>query len=190
MHLSEIDSANWNCGPYAWVRPSAISGVNAAEIKELNRESWFLSGKTLDIRVGMVDHLIVDYLQGCLFAKRNLVQRNCEIPDTLHVGPRDIIDATVYLIEDLGSLYAAIMLVGVPEIDLGAQGIAESCLDELMQKYGSSDSFVRDIFRDYILDLYQFGPLWAPPEGCYSKFLREDQDNFLKEIFDGGYVTR
>jgi len=59
----------------------------------------------------------------------------------------------------------------------------------LITAHEDSNSFVQDILRDYILELFQYGDMWDEPNGKFYESLNSSHNEFLEQIFNEGYIT-
>ena len=186
MHLSEIKHRIDSEGPFYWVSPDQITGISTSKIKLCNQEKWF---RRIDSpnSIESEDEIITDYLYECLLQNEAVLPSNTEISQNIRVDGITFIQGSIYLICQLGSSYAATHLSHWR--NLVVEDEASHCLMLLSSAYRTESSFIRDILRDFILDVFQFGPLWEPAEGVFANILGHEQNSFLKEILDNGYLT-
>ncbi|MDM3872124.1 hypothetical protein QSV34_12280 [Porticoccus sp. W117] len=169
-----------------WLRPIDVSGVDSESLLKLNEKKWFATGLR-DDENETADEIITDYLRECLSRQDKLVSENKDIPKDAVIDAKMLVDAAIFLICFLGSSYAATLLSWSRE--LISPDNASDCLVDLSEAYANSQSFVRDILRDFILEIYRYGPLWGDEGREVFNTLNDDQQLFLKTVFDDGYLT-
>ncbi len=70
-----------------------------------------------------------------------------------------------------------------------SSNVAQDCMDMLIKEYDSiKDLYIKDMFRDFILEIFEYGPLWESKTSKY-KFLDHNSFFFLHQIFKNGYYT-
>lgn len=65
MQLTELKKRVNDEGPFVWIEPHAIKGVNLDKVLNENRNKW-LNKHSQDDEVETQDEIIVDYLWDCL----------------------------------------------------------------------------------------------------------------------------
>lgn len=186
MHLNNLGKIINSDGPFEWIDPELIEGIDPYTLKISNERKWFRKNNISD-DIETEDEIIVDYLCECLLERKMDIENRRSIPHALDIDAVMLVKAGIFLICDLGSSYAGTNLAVWR--DLITDRNARKCLDLLCSAYERSDPFVRDILRDFILNLFRFGPLWDPPEGTFSTVLTNEQNKFLTLIFEKGYST-
>ncbi|WP_444933682.1 hypothetical protein [Microbulbifer sp. JTAC008] len=186
MHLKDCEKIIDADGPFRWVYPGSIEGFNSAALKSENERKWFRKGNFSE-DVDSADEVITDYLYECLLERKNLIDNEESITVALDVDAVMLVKAGICLICNFGSSYAGTHLSDWRE--LLTTNNASTCLDLLESAYEDSDSFIRDILRDFILELFRYGPLWDPQEGYFSKALSDKENKFLSLVLKQGYLT-
>lgn len=188
IDISEIQKRVFEGGPFEWEMPQDILGVNIQQIKKNNSDHWYnLEGKKSDSPedpdYDLDDKIIVDYLSLCLsnFVEKKTTIKTCTISEEMWLN------ATIYLICELSSSYANTFLSNynsiIPDNKL------QKCCDILMDCYKNiSEKHIRDIFRDFILHVFEYGPLWESSNSKYKK-LDTKSRLFLKTIYQNKYET-
>ncbi|MCZ4279669.1 hypothetical protein O4H49_02690 [Kiloniella laminariae] len=179
-----------NGGPYCWVSPEDVGGIDRQEVLANNRKRWFLSVKEYRLLRDdefarghdPADVSLTEYLTDCLLERESLTA----IPPELRITGRDYVEAVRYMICELGSSYASNMLQMYR--DLIDETNASACLVCLQEEFEPAEPFIKDILRDFILEVFQFGELWYE-EGKYKNVLTDAQNRFLRKIYDDLYYT-
>lgn len=187
MCLNDLKKALANDGPYTWLKASEVGGVDVQGVIRANKENWFSERTTHMPLDDSPDQVIADYLCDCL-AWQDLGD-DSEVGHGERVTGLSLIENAIFLIGAMGSSYAAVSLVMWRERIVSEE--AQECLALLLEAYGSSVGFVRDILRDFILDLFCFGPLWEdePFGGTFAELWSFEELDSLKTVFQNGYET-
>ncbi|MBU2714347.1 hypothetical protein [Zooshikella harenae] len=186
MHLNDLINKLEQDGPFEWVSPEMIEDFDFVKLKAKNELKWFQkSNPSEDIE--SPDEIITDYLCECLLERKFLIDNGRSLPLVLDIDAFMLVEAAIYLICKLGSSYAGTHLAGWR--DLLTSNKASGCLDLLAKAYTNSNSFVRDILRDFILELFRYGPLWTPSKGAFFNSLNDEQNSFLRLALLNGYIT-
>lgn len=186
MHLNDLENNIDADGPFKWIDPEVIEGIDSIGLKANNERKWFR--KSVDAEdVEGADEIVTDYLCECLLEQRMLIDGEEAIPQKLDIDAVMLVKAGIYLMCDFGSSYAGTHLSSWRELLTTSN--AATCLDLLASAYENSGSFVRDILRDFILELFRYGPMWEPQEGYFSKVLSDEQNSFLSLVLEQGYST-
>lgn len=186
MHLNDCEKIIDSDGPFRWVSPEIVEGFDSASLKADNELKWFRKGDFAEDVEG-ADEIITDYLCECLLERKTLLDNERAIPPVLDIDAVMLVKAGVHLICDFGSSYAGTHLSSWRELLTTSN--AGACLDLLARSYEGVDSFIRDILRGFILELFCFGPLWNPQKGIFSAVLSDEQNKFLHRVFENGYST-
>jgi hypothetical protein len=187
MHLNDLEKlVNSDEGPFAWMRPDCVQGIDITAVKEMNELRWFQKLKLGDDD-DTPDEIIADYLSRCLIRRHILMDDKEPLPSELEIDGVMLVNACIYLICELGSSYAAFRLSIYNE--LVTEDNVHTCLDLAADAYENSTGFIRDILRDFILDMFRYGPLWQEEGGYFTDVLTPEQNDFLKRVFDQGYLT-
>ena len=191
IHIDEIRQrvTDHEDGPYDWVDPRNIAGLDLEDARRENKEEWFIQvtrayvesigeGEDTD------DGVITDYLRDCINGQNStcICQKKL-VPITDFM----FIDAAIFLIEEMGSSYAAVILIVYRKI-VEKENL-QACFDMVRQALERTrEPFIIDIWRDFMLDLFEFGPLWHAKTSP-SRYLDKASVDFLQQILDDGYVT-
>ncbi len=191
MHLNDLKERIETDGCFEWIHPKMVGGIEPYKLKVYNENKWFRRSEIKDSdSYESEDEIITDYLYECLIERKMLIDNGEDIPEALNVNAIMLVKAGVYLICDLGSSYAGTHLAHWRE--LLSKGDVSDCLDVLISAHGvTPESFIRDILRDFILELFSFGTLWGyhENEGKHSALLSNEHNDFLRKIFSDGYST-
>ncbi len=183
ININELSERVENYGPYEWVDPKNICGTDVYKTKAENRKKWF--GRFCETYESD-DEKIADYLTDCLLDCEGLrMKENSSV--YININGKMLVEAAICLICEYGSSYAGVHLSIWHNLinDKNAQ----ECLDLLVSAYEKSEPFVKDILRDFILELYRIGSLWTSDNDCYEKILDKNSNDFLKRIVKEGYLT-
>ncbi len=186
MHIKEIIRRLNNYGPYEWIHPKNIEGLEIDNIIKRNKTIWFSTLNVEDISDNddEDDEAITDYLIDCYSEqlRQTKASKNAWLIDGIMV-----VDAAAFMISKLASSYAAthFPIFSDPINKKNAQ----ICLDLLESNYSkTTEFFIKDILRDFILDLYKTGPLWDLKMSKKS-YVDKNSQEFLINIFKKGYYT-
>jgi hypothetical protein len=168
--------------PQPWVHLDELQGLDISGIFSKNQRCWF-TPTSCEEEQGCNDldddhFIITEYITDVFDISKN-------------GSAMLLVESAIFLIGTLGSTYAAYML-GHPIDSLITRYNARECLEPLMSAHKASRSFVRDIFRDFILDLFLAGGYFAPDnegKSIFFEVLTDEQNTFLKNIYDQEYIT-
>jgi len=131
LHINEIHKRVLEYGPYDWINPKDIIGLNSHLIKKINKERWF---EVIDVSKisddDTDDEMIVDYLEDCLSEQINNTTDGENIPQ---INGMMFIQATTFLICELASSYAATHLAKYKTVI--NEGDAQDCMNSLILDY-------------------------------------------------------
>lgn len=186
MNLNDLANTIKANGPFKWIDPKSIEEIDPVALKFNNEHNWFCKFVIVENIEG-ADEIITDYLYECLLERKMLIDKGKPIPKGLDIDATMLVKAGIYMICHFGSSYAGTHLSSWREL-LTANN-AGVCIELLISAYKKSHSFTRDILRDFILELFRYGPLWEPQIGYFSKLLSDHQNNFLNIVLENGYLT-
>jgi hypothetical protein len=189
MHLDDIEALEATVGPPVWIAPKEIRGIDEIGLKRANEEQWFSVANSSTRDIELPDLTVVLFLLRALRARTSFLEQGSEVPEQLDVSSSLLLEGVLHMISVWGSSFAATMFVGEKDIVSAVEKDPEKSLDLMRSKYMEADPFVKDILRDFILDVLRYGPAWEPTVGRYCSSLRDDQIAFLQHLSDGGYVT-
>lgn len=150
MHLTELKKRIKDDGPFVWIEPNSIIGVNLDDVLHRNRERW-LNKYTPDDQIETEDEIIVDYLWDCLMEQKNTKQIQSDIKK---INSIDLVNAVIFLIQSMGSSYAASLLVVFR--DLLSQEEIQECITALEQAFKNSKEFQSYVMKSFILDFFRY----------------------------------
>lgn len=181
MQLSEMNERLDSEGPFVWCDPWNVKGVDFTVVKACNEKRWFRPLNVEEELEETPDEVIVEFLMYAIISHERL--------KTPAIDGLRFVKAVLFLVCEAGSSYAANILVAKRE--LVQEQDARECLALLKGAYSSSTWFIRDILRDFILELFCFGPLWEeePYGGRFRDLWTEQELAFLHHVFDDGYLT-
>ncbi len=184
MHINEIVKRLENEGPYKFVHPDKILGIDSDKIMDKNRIKWYSKIKVDEGDDLGLDTEIAEYLDQILLEQENL-QKKGYSPKMLN--GLTFVDAIISLICRFGSSYAGYNL-SMWSCLLNERN-AQDCLDALRSAYEKSDDFITDILRDFIIDFFRYGSLWLPEDRVCVNSLTKDSVGFLAQLSKSDYVT-
>lgn len=189
MHVDEMNRRIEAEGPYVWCDPWDVEGVDFAAVKSWNERRWFSPVNVEIEEEDTPDEVIVEYLCSVMTERWYVETYRKPVGPGLDFDGVRWVKAVVFLVCQTGSSYAAVILGMHREIVKPAD--AKECFALVKDAYDSSTWFVRDILRDFIIDLFEFGPLWEdePYGGRFSELWTEEELAFLHQVFDDGYLT-
>lgn len=154
MHLIELNKRLENDGPYIWIEPHSIEGIDLDLLIENNRKRW-LNKRTED-GIETEDEIIVDYLWDCLMEQKRREEENDEVVGIEKINSIALIEAAVFLITKMGSSYAATLLATFRDLLIPEE--MDDCFIMLKSALESVDDFRLDILEYFILELFQTRP--------------------------------
>ncbi len=125
MHLNEIKERIDNYGPYKWIDPDTVLGIDNSRTLKINKNRWLQPELNTDDEGD--DEIIVDYLWDCLMEQKRLVEKRMLLPSELNIDAIKLVKAAVYLIGKMGSSYAATHLSMFRELLTGEN--VNICID-------------------------------------------------------------
>ena len=190
MHVDEMNRRIEAEGPYVWCDPWDVEGVDFAAVKSWNERRWFSPVNVkIEEEEETPDEVIVEYLCSVITRILNLRLYRKQTEPDLDIDGVKLVKSIVFLVCEMGSSYAA-TIMGMQR-RLVKPADAKECFALVKDAYDSSTWFVRDILRDFIIDLFEFGPLWEdePYGGRFSELWTEEELTFLHQVFENGYLT-
>ncbi|WP_419905009.1 hypothetical protein [Kiloniella sp.] len=198
--LKELMRRNELGVPNLWLDIRSVTGFEKSFISINNFRKWFMpTHPLLKGRPDRADNF-TQYLLGCFQGPCFILDKEKKLQPTPALTGIDFIEAASYLICDMGSSTAAKKLTQHGKSLITLEN-AKSCLEILRLRHAEVENYIKDILRDFILDLFQYAPLEQPDlngeiEGepgkggsVFTKVLSNEQNEFLKEIFATGYHT-
>lgn len=174
IKLLEVDPFNifYEHGYYPWINPANIVGFNLAQEKEKIKVSFFEKNTP---EVEHVDQTIYDYISPCLsseisFSKISIFQ---------------FIDATLYLIRELYSLYTAQLIHVDAELYLDMHlSDLPTAFNYLKRIYEEeTDEHTINILRVFICNIFQYGSEWGKDPNYRYNTLEKEDVFFLNYIY-------
>lgn len=191
IHIDNLSKRLSDYGPFEWVFPENVLGIDKDKVRNINKEKWFSSKAGIDdlaIENESEDETITDYLLDCLSEQNLGIDENLKTEKSMKIDGITLVKTAIELICGFGSSYAGVLLTTYREL-INESNVQE-CMKLLKNTYEKSmEPFIKDILRDFILDIFEFGPLLNNASGKYYKFLNKDSNDFLKKIYDHGYFT-
>ncbi len=188
LALCDLEVIMATDGPYHWIKPEEISGIDEKEVFSKNKTKWF---KAWDgcVEDDFADTVLADYYNDCVSLRTIKLDKGQCIPRELDITGIDFIKVAIYLICNLGSNYAACVFTSNKK--LVDEESAQPCLALMVDAFEKSEPFVKDILRDFILEVFKYGPLWSAvgSKGGFYQVLNLEQNLFLERIFKEGYIT-
>lgn len=186
LTLEQIEIRYRELGPFQWLHPRNVEGIDTQRLKEFNKDRWFKMVCTDEDSI-REDLVVVEYLLACIRRSNDSMGKDTPYSGEIEITSDVILDAVAYMISDWGSSFAAVMFA--VQKGLITEDNAERNFDMLLMAHGKAEPFIKDIYRDFILEIYRYGPLWKPPTGAFSRSLRKDQNESMTRLFDNMYVT-
>ena len=177
IDIAEIEYREDNVGPYEWMDPATITGINEKFEKEKRRIEWEIFEARepfiydLDEDAGP-DVILTQYFDSCIeyyFDNNKLEQ----------IEVQCFVNVALYIMINLGSHHPVLFLDNSKRIT--TEKNAKFILNEFKQVYQQTkEPFVRENLRDFILEKYKFGYGWIKPKGKFADILSEEENGFLE----------
>jgi hypothetical protein len=184
-YIRDIHERVIEYGPYEWIDPKDIKDLDLDLIKAKNKKDWFGVANVEDISdEESDDEIIVDYLVDCLSEQKSDPTSSIKIPQ---INELMFLEAAIFLICELGSSYAKTHMAKFKT--LISEQKSQECINLVIANYKNiSELFIKDIYRDFVLEVFEYGPLWEWSNSKY-KILDQHSNKFLEQIFKNGYFT-
>ncbi len=187
MKLKEIKQRLDNDdGLYTWIYPMEVENVDYKKTKEQNKLNW---NKKIDINIEpgeTKDEIICDFLLDylSLYQSKNFTF----IDNIVEINAEMIIKAAIELICNFGSSYSGVHLSMYGEF-VNAENV-NNCIEIIMRQFDKSDSFIHDIFRDFILEIFSYDDLLGTSDMFYGESIKIENQLFLQRVYKIGYFTK
>lgn len=184
-NIGDVHERVIECGPYEWIDPKDIKYLDLALFRDKNKKDWFSNANIEDMDdEESDDEIIVDYLVDCLSEQIN---EPTSFSKMSQINELMFLEAAIFLICELGSSYAKTHMAKFKTLISDKK--SQECMNLLIESYKNiKELYVKDIYRDFVLEVFEYGPLWESSKSKY-KTLDQNSSRFLERIFKEGYFT-
>jgi hypothetical protein len=150
ISIDELISRDESAGPFVWVRPQNISGIDASVILEKNLKLRERAGSISDDEYILPEASVCSYLESCIRHRS----------DRSKIEVDDVIDACVHIMVRWGSSLPAHGFYG--DVDLLSPDNASRILKIIQNIYQELDNEVlRQNIRYFVGEHYRVSGVWA-----------------------------
>lgn len=163
--------------PSRWIDLRSVGGYDRSAEFERGKRSW-RHGGTGDGEIEHPAEIMADYLTWVI-----------RDPDCPAQPSNVLVDAALFLIETLGSTYATYTLPTARNQLVGGQ--SSQFLDRVLStRHATSEPFVKDLLRDFMMEVLNAGPFFPDWETRLSGPCSPMAIAALERIISTGYLTK
>lgn len=181
MDISVITKRVCENGPYEWVNPQEITGINRLEVKSFNAKLYYMSyAEELSIEneiLNSPDFFIKSYLENCITLHSFHPGRSLPTSD-------EFFNAILFLVIDFGCVGAAYGLGSAINSDKfinneNAANIFDLIWHSILEQ---KEIFILITLCDFLCDVFHYGELWTNVQ--FSESLASERMKFLDFTYE------